>query len=195
LIGGHDRLVFHDSASQGNERVDPAAAGPANHLSKAADASAGSRLKMVRSPSFKQVGPVQPRVGLTDPGARHPGALHRPDRRRPRSSETEFDHDAVFAACRDHDVAVEINCRPERTDPPRDLLKRAVDLGCRFRSTPTLTPQTRSNRSTSAVTAGRRVRGHCGPGDQQRLDGDFAGLDCGQVAAAALVMSVFRRLV
>ena len=46
--------------------------------------------------------------------------------------QSQFDHDAVFAACRNHDVAVEINCRPERKDPPRDLLKRAVDLGCRF---------------------------------------------------------------
>ena len=46
--------------------------------------------------------------------------------------QSEFDHAAVFAACRDNDVAVEINCRPERKDPPRDLLKRAVDLGCRF---------------------------------------------------------------
>ena len=46
--------------------------------------------------------------------------------------QSEFDHDAVFAACREHDVAVEINCRPERKDPPRNLLKRAADLGCRF---------------------------------------------------------------
>lgn len=46
--------------------------------------------------------------------------------------QSEFDHDAVLSACRDHDVAVEINCRPERKDPPRDLLTRAVDLGCRF---------------------------------------------------------------
>jgi putative hydrolase len=45
---------------------------------------------------------------------------------------SEFDHAAVFAACRDNDVAVEINCRPERKDPPRDLLKLAVDIGCRF---------------------------------------------------------------
>jgi putative hydrolase len=45
---------------------------------------------------------------------------------------SEFDHAAIFAACRDNDVAVEINCRPERKDPPRDLLKRALDIGCRF---------------------------------------------------------------
>jgi putative hydrolase len=47
-------------------------------------------------------------------------------------SESEFDHEKVFSACRDNDVAVEINSRPERKDPPRKLLKLAVDLGCRF---------------------------------------------------------------
>ena len=46
--------------------------------------------------------------------------------------QSEFDHAAVFTACRDNDVAVEINSRPERKDPPRDLLKLAVDIGCRF---------------------------------------------------------------
>jgi putative hydrolase len=46
--------------------------------------------------------------------------------------ESEFDADAVFEACRDHGVAVEINSRPERLDPPRRLLRRARELGCRF---------------------------------------------------------------
>jgi len=46
--------------------------------------------------------------------------------------ESQFDHEAVFSACRDNGVAVEINCRPERKDPPRNLLKLAVDIGCRF---------------------------------------------------------------
>ena len=46
--------------------------------------------------------------------------------------QSEFDHAAVFTACRDNDVAVEINSRPERKDPPRSLLKLAVDIGCRF---------------------------------------------------------------
>ncbi len=46
--------------------------------------------------------------------------------------QSEFDAAAVFAACRDHDVAVEINCRPERKDPPLDLLNLAVETGCRF---------------------------------------------------------------
>jgi putative hydrolase len=45
--------------------------------------------------------------------------------------ESEFDADAVFAACREQHVAVEINSRPERLDPPKRLLKLAVAAGCR----------------------------------------------------------------
>ena len=50
-------------------------------------------------------------------------------RGRPQSA---FDAPAVFAACRDYGVAVEINCRPERQDPPDDLLQLAVQTGCVF---------------------------------------------------------------
>ena len=46
--------------------------------------------------------------------------------------ESEFDAELVFEACRQFDVAVEINCRPERLDPPRRLLSLAVETGCRF---------------------------------------------------------------
>jgi putative hydrolase len=46
--------------------------------------------------------------------------------------ESAFDPDAVFAACRDHGVAVEINCRPERQDPPDHLLRLALAAGCTF---------------------------------------------------------------
>jgi len=46
--------------------------------------------------------------------------------------ESEFDAELVFEACRQFDVAVEINCRPERLDPPRRLLTLAVETGCRF---------------------------------------------------------------
>jgi len=48
---------------------------------------------------------------------------------RPPSS---FDAKAVFAACAEHGVAVEINSRPERLDPPRALLRLAVEAGCLF---------------------------------------------------------------
>jgi putative hydrolase len=47
-------------------------------------------------------------------------------------SESSFDPEAVFTACVGNDVAVEINCRPERQDPPDRLLALAVATGCRF---------------------------------------------------------------
>ena len=43
-----------------------------------------------------------------------------------------FDARAVFEACVEHDVAVEINSRPERRDPPTALLELARDVGCLF---------------------------------------------------------------
>ncbi|MGW2938928.1 PHP domain-containing protein [Streptomyces sp. NPDC001156] len=46
--------------------------------------------------------------------------------------ESEFDADAVFAACAEFGTAVEINSRPERLDPPRRLLRRALDAGVLF---------------------------------------------------------------
>ena len=46
--------------------------------------------------------------------------------------ESEFDPEAVFEACRRFGVAVEINSRPERLDPPKRLLRLAVEAGCRF---------------------------------------------------------------
>ncbi len=51
---------------------------------------------------------------------------------RGRRPESAFDPDAVFGACREHGVAVEINCRPERMDPPDRLLGLAAEAGCRF---------------------------------------------------------------
>jgi putative hydrolase len=46
--------------------------------------------------------------------------------------QSQFDAEAVFTACRDSGTAVEINCRPERQDPPDDLLGLAADIGCVF---------------------------------------------------------------
>jgi putative hydrolase len=51
---------------------------------------------------------------------------------RGRRPESVFDPEAVFGACREHGVAVEINCRPERMDPPDRLLGLAAEAGCRF---------------------------------------------------------------
>ncbi len=46
--------------------------------------------------------------------------------------ESQFDAKRVFAACAEHDVAVEINSRPERRDPPDKLIAVALDAGCLF---------------------------------------------------------------
>ncbi len=46
--------------------------------------------------------------------------------------ESEFDAEQVFAACAENSVAVEINSRPERQDPPDALIRIALDAGCLF---------------------------------------------------------------
>jgi putative hydrolase len=48
-------------------------------------------------------------------------------RKRP---ESQFDAELVFAACAQFGVAVEVNSRPERLDPPKRLLRLAVEAGC-----------------------------------------------------------------
>jgi len=45
---------------------------------------------------------------------------------------SQFDAAAVFDACARTRTAVEINCRPERRDPPPELLAAAVAAGCEF---------------------------------------------------------------
>ena len=44
--------------------------------------------------------------------------------------ESEFDAELIFTACREYGTAVEINSRPERLDPPKRLLRMALDMGC-----------------------------------------------------------------
>ena len=57
------------------------------------------------------------------------GRLVEGKRARPPS---QFDAERVFAACAANDVAVEINSRPERQDPPDELVQVALDAGCLF---------------------------------------------------------------
>ena len=47
-------------------------------------------------------------------------------------AQSEFDPQAVFEACAAHQVAVEINSRPERSDPPDELIELALETGCLF---------------------------------------------------------------
>ncbi|WP_093353092.1 PHP domain-containing protein [Saccharopolyspora kobensis] len=57
------------------------------------------------------------------------GRLIGAGKKRPQSA---FDATAVFQTCRYHGVAVEINSRPDRLDPPRELIRLARDIGCLF---------------------------------------------------------------
>ncbi len=45
---------------------------------------------------------------------------------------SKFDADYVFAACAQTNTAVEINCRPERQDPPDELLELALEWDCQI---------------------------------------------------------------
>ena len=47
-------------------------------------------------------------------------------------NQSSFDATAVFEACAAHRVAVEINARPERCDPPDELVALALEAGCLF---------------------------------------------------------------
>ena len=48
-----------------------------------------------------------------------------------RVTESSFDAEIVFAAAARFDKAIEVNARPERLDPPKRLLRLAVEAGCR----------------------------------------------------------------
>ncbi|WP_439593117.1 PHP domain-containing protein [Microbacterium sp.] len=92
-------------------------------------ASAHSKLRMERGPMTRRLVKAvsNPRVDVLGhvTGRLVEGARGT----RPPST---FDARPVFAACAEHGVAVEINSRPERQDPPDDLIAIALDEGCLF---------------------------------------------------------------
>ncbi|MEJ7583652.1 MAG: PHP domain-containing protein [Acidimicrobiales bacterium] len=93
-------------------------------------ASVHSKLSMERRAMTERMvlAVADPRVDIlghcTGRKLRHPdGAVVR--------AQAQFDADVVFAACARFDTAVEINCRPERQDPPDELLDTALDWECK----------------------------------------------------------------
>ncbi|MGN8027676.1 PHP domain-containing protein [Microbacterium sp. 22242] len=74
-------------------------------------------VKAVSHPRVSVLGHVTGRLVQGDRGTRPP---------------SRFDARAVFEACAEHGVAVEINSRPERQDPPDELIALALELGCLF---------------------------------------------------------------
>ncbi len=92
-------------------------------------ASAHSKLRMEPRPMTRRLvaAASHPRVDVL---GHVTGRLIAGERgRRPPS---EFDARAVFDACAAHGVAVEINARPEREDPPDELIALALEAGCLF---------------------------------------------------------------
>ena len=92
-------------------------------------ASAHSKLRMERGPMTRRLVKAvsDPRVDVL---GHVTGRLVEGSRgTRPQST---FDARAVFEACAEHGVAVEINSRPERQDPPDELMALALEIGCLF---------------------------------------------------------------
>lgn len=77
----------------------------------------------------RQVAKAQVERVLAGADADTPEPVRDQDPKRPPSS---FDAEIVFAACARFDKAVEINCRPERQDPPDELLEMALEWGCKI---------------------------------------------------------------
>src|ERR1700759_2130789 len=99
------------------ERLDVVVASVHSKLSMDAPAMTRRMLKAVQNPHADVFGHCTGRLVTGGRGVR---------------PESKFDAEKVFAACRDHGTAVEINSRPERRDPPTRLLKLAFDIGCLF---------------------------------------------------------------
>lgn len=103
------------------QRLDIVVASVHSKLTMDAAAMTRRMLAAVRNPAVDILGHCTGRK-LTGNG---PGAkLVRP--------QSKFDARKVFAACAEAGTAVEINSRPERQDPPDDLLALALDAGCSF---------------------------------------------------------------
>jgi putative hydrolase len=92
-------------------------------------ASVHSKLRMSSGPMTKRMvaAALNPRVNVL---GHCTGRLVEGSRgKRPQS---DFDARAVFEACLEGDTAVEINSRPERQDPPDELIELALEIGCLF---------------------------------------------------------------
>ena len=92
-------------------------------------ASVHSKLRMNSGPMTKRMvaAVLNPRVNVL---GHCTGRLVEGSRgKRPQS---DFDARTVFEACLEGNTAVEINSRPERQDPPDELIELALETGCLF---------------------------------------------------------------
>jgi putative hydrolase len=106
-----------DQTSQMLEQLDIVVASVHSKLRSDRDVMTRRMLRGVENPHTNVLGHCTGRLVQGSRGTRPP---------------SEFDAERVFAACAQHDVAVEINSRPERQDPPDDVIAVALSAGCLF---------------------------------------------------------------
>jgi putative hydrolase len=106
------------------DRLDVVVASVHSKLRMDREAMTRRMVAAVADPHVDVLGHCTGRIVGTDPEGRRGRKGGRP--------ESEFDAELVFAACARFGVAVEINSRPERLDPPKRLLRLAIEAGCLF---------------------------------------------------------------
>ncbi len=106
-----------DQADDLLARLDVVVASVHSDLNGASDAMTARMVRAVSNPHTTVLG------HCTGRRRREDGTWRAPSR---------FDAEMVFAACEMFGVAVEINARPDRADPPLELLMLANELGCLF---------------------------------------------------------------
>ncbi|MBO3142885.1 PHP domain-containing protein [Dermatophilus congolensis] len=121
LLAGIEVDILDDGALDQDpellDQVDVVVASVHSKLRMNADSMTQRMVKAVRNPRTSILGHCTGRLVAGGRGQRPPSV---------------FDTEAVFSACVEHGVAVEINSRPERQDPPDELIAMALDKGCLF---------------------------------------------------------------
>jgi putative hydrolase len=104
------------------DQLDVVVASVHSKLRMEADAMTRRMVAAVANPRVDVLGHCTGRI--VQGGGRRAAGRTRP--------ESQFDPETVFGACREHGVAVEVNSRPDRLDPPKRLLRLALEAGCVF---------------------------------------------------------------
>ncbi|MDN5570229.1 MAG: PHP domain-containing protein [Propionibacteriaceae bacterium] len=121
VLAGAEVDILDDGSLDGEsavlDRLDVVVASVHSRLNMDADAMTTRMVAAVANPRTTVLGHCTGRLVAGDRGVR---------------AQSRFDAEVVFEACRHFGVAVEINSRPERCDPPDDLLELAASMGCLF---------------------------------------------------------------
>lgn len=121
LLSGIEVDILDDGELDQNDdllaRLDVVVASVHSKLRMSSDLMTPRMLRAVRNPRTDVLGHCTGRLVTGGRGTRPP---------------SDFDAATVFAACAEHRVAVEINSRPERQDPPEELVRLAIEAGCLF---------------------------------------------------------------